>query len=333
MKRHKTPDPIERVVLEVAGGCNYTCKMCPQTTPGRGKSWTRKMSLKQFESIVDQIVPKYGHPQFNLEGSGDPTMAKDLDKYIEIVKKYNCKAYMYTNGARLHGNYMKRVVDAGIDFIRVSVIGYDTQTYRQWMDVDNFFTVKYNVMDLQDYIEQSGSNCEVSSYHLILNNSSTDVEIAMYRQNFIDPTGVTGYIWKMHNWSGNYKPNYGRDPSVRKTCGRPFAPEVTIRAGGIDLRTAAMTPCCQTLGPPNESLSVLGHLDEQSFEEVYFGEKYEELRKLHREERFDEIPYCKNCDFLYDDPEVLVWSNDSKAKTYHMLGTNFTLDKNVIVSC
>ena len=72
----------------------------------------------------------------------------------------------------------------------------------------------------------------------------------------------------------------------------------------------AMTPCCQTLGPPNEAKSVLGHLSEQTFEEVFYGEKYEELRLAHEEERFDDIDYCKNCDFLYDDPEVLVWSND-----------------------
>ena len=24
------------VVMEVFGGCNYTCQMCPQTNPGRG---------------------------------------------------------------------------------------------------------------------------------------------------------------------------------------------------------------------------------------------------------------------------------------------------------
>ena len=33
---------LERIVMEVFGGCNYTCQMCPQSTPGRGKSWTRK---------------------------------------------------------------------------------------------------------------------------------------------------------------------------------------------------------------------------------------------------------------------------------------------------
>ena len=45
------------------------------------------MPLKDFEKILDDIIPKYGKPQINLEGSGEPTMAKDLPKYIEAVKK------------------------------------------------------------------------------------------------------------------------------------------------------------------------------------------------------------------------------------------------------
>ena len=42
-----------------------------------------------------------------------------------------------------------------------------------------------------------------------------------------------------------------------------------------------------------------------------------------------DIDYCKNCDFLYSDPEVLVWSNDPSAKVHHMLGTDdsFILSK------
>ena len=101
-----------------------------------------------------------------------------------------------------------------------------------------------------------------------------------------------------------------------------FAPEITIRAGGEIGRTSSMVPCCQTLGPPNEEKSILGHLDKDSFEDVYFGKKYEDLRKAHSEKKFDDIEYCKNCDFLYEDPEVMVWTNDKNAKLHHMLGTD-----------
>jgi len=64
------------------------------------------------------------------------------------------------------------------------------------------------------------------------------------------------------------------------------------------------------------------HMDKQTFEEIYNGEKWNKLRNAHTSKNFDEIDYCKNCDFLYNDPEVLVWSNDKDAKINHMLGTD-----------
>ena len=312
---------LKRVVMEVFGGCNYTCQMCPQTNPGRGSNWTRKMPLSQFKKILDQIVPKYGVPQINLEGSGEPTMAKDLPLYIRAVKEKGLKCFMYCNGARLNGDFMKDVIDAGIDFIRFSIIGYNQEKYLKWMNIDNFDLIKKNILEINNYIKESKSKCQISTYHLITDNNEIDNEIQFYKNNVINKLNVTSYIWKMHNWSGNFSNPNPRIKSSRKSCGRPFAPEITIRAGGSIGKTSAMVPCCQTLGPPNEEKSILGHLDTQSFEEVYFGDKYNELRKAHTDGDFDKIDYCKDCDFLYEDPEVLVWSNDNTAKINNMLGT------------
>ena len=58
---------LQRVVMEVFGGCNYTCQMCPHSNPGRGTNFTRKMPLKEFERILDELTPKYGAPQINLD--------------------------------------------------------------------------------------------------------------------------------------------------------------------------------------------------------------------------------------------------------------------------
>jgi radical SAM protein with 4Fe4S-binding SPASM domain len=191
------------------------------------------------------------------------------------------------------------------------------------MSIDNFELLKTNVIKAKQYIKETNSKCEISSYHLILDNNQIEYEVDQYRNNFIGPTGTIGYIWKMHNWSGNYQPLYVRDPSKRRTCGRPFAPEITIRSGGIAGLKGAVTPCCQTMGPPNESKSVLGHIETTSIEDIWYGDAYNKLRKDH--EMGDFPDYCQGCDFLYEDPEVLVWSNDKKASTDHMLGTNFSL--------
>ena len=58
-----------------------------------------------------------------------------------------------------------------------------------------------------------------------------------------------------------------------------------------------------------DSQAVLGHLSEDTLSDIFLGENYEELRRAHEENRFDDIDYCKNCDQLYDTPESLVWTN------------------------
>ncbi len=311
---------LQRAVIEVFGGCNYSCKMCPQTT-GRGSDWKKKMPLDFFESILDQLP---GKPLINLEGSGEPSLLPDLPLYVEACTKRGLKSYMYCNGSKLVGDFAKDVVDAGISLIRFSCIGYDRPTYNHWMNVDNFDLILDNARFLSNYVKESEKDCTIASYHLILDNTKIEEEVNLYRKNFIEKAGTVGYVWKMHNWSGNYKPIYFRNAEKKKSCGRPFSPEITVRAGGNG-KLGAVTPCCQTLGPPNESKSVLGHFEDQTFEEIWNGQLYNDLRVKHSENRFDEIDYCKNCDFLYEDPEVLVWSNDNKASIDYMLGTDFSL--------
>ena len=122
---------IDRAVIEINGGCNYTCQMCPQTnkdgsTGARGKNWLTKMSLTEFEDSVAQCA-EAGLNVVNLEGSGEPTLNNNLPEYIAIVKKYGAKAFMFSNGMKMSGQFMKDVIDAGTDFFRFSMIGYNEQ--------------------------------------------------------------------------------------------------------------------------------------------------------------------------------------------------------------
>ena len=78
-------------------------------------------------------------------------------------------------------------------------------------------------------------------------------------------------IWKMHNWSGAYDVGATNQRKGEvKTCGRPFSPDVVIRAGGNDGKRGAVHPCCQVLGRDEEA--VLGHTSENTIQEIVEGE-------------------------------------------------------------
>ena len=191
------------------------------------------------------------------------------------------------------------------------------------MNSDDFYIVRENALEMQKYIKEKNSSCIVASYHLILDNNAISFEIEQYKKNFINVVGSYAEIWKMHNWSGVYNSEYKRQGNKR-TCGRPFSPDITIRAGGLNNTTLSVAPCCQTLGRDDEA--DLGSLENQSLIEVWNGERYKWLRQKHSEKKFDEISFCKDCDFLYGDPEVLVYSNNDLVKLNYMKGTKFSLD-------
>jgi len=314
---------IDRAVIEVNGGCNYTCEMCPQTfadgrTGARGKAWTGIMPLDEFKGYVDQCK-EAGLNVVNLDGSGEATIVRNLPEYIKVVKDAGAQSVIFSNGYRMNGAFMEECVDAGLSFFRFSIIGYDYDTYSKWMNSKNFYRTISNLHEMKRYVVKSKSDCTVATYHLILDNDNIDYEVEQYRK-IVMSANVKTEIWKMHNWSGVYDPLYDR-AGKKKTCGRPFSPDIVIRSGGLGGNTGAVHPCCQVLGRDDEA--VLGHGSVNTLKDIWYGEEYNKLRKQH--EMGDWPDFCKNCDFLIDDPEVLVYTNFGR-ENYKMYGTKFSLE-------
>lgn len=290
--------------MELNGGCNYKCQMCPQSR-GREKSFLKKLPIELLEKAIDD-AQQYGLTTVSLHGGGEPTLNRDFAKCVRLVKSRGLRCVSITNALRLTPELSAELVDAGIDVLRVSAIGYDAKTYSEWMRGGDYELVRSNVRAFVSLAGGTASQMHLN--HLILDKSNVAVEAGLYRQNWGEYTGAHSEIWMMHNWSGSddITLNYKRKGD-RRTCGRPFAPELQVRAGGIDGQKAAVVACCMVLG--QDSKAVMGHLDTQTIAEVVASPSYEELRAAHREGRFDDIEVCKNCDQLYDAPESLVWSD------------------------
>lgn len=315
---------IDRAVIEIQGACNFDCSMCPQDKRegGRHKGFLTKMSLLEFENYVSDCA-KHGLRVVNLDGSGEATLNRLLPEYIKIVKRYNAQAVIFSNGFRMQGQFMRDCVDAGLDFFRFSFIGPTPELYDKWMyntRGSNYHLIKNNIKEMVDYVKESGSSCTVETYHLITDNNNIDWELDKYKE-LVEELGVKTEIWKMHNWSGAWDIGENARKGEVKTCGRPFSPDVVIRAGGLDGKRGAVHPCCQVLGRDEEA--VLGHCSENTIEEVIRGEEYSALRESHRTGNYPS--YCKDCDFLLDDPEVLVYTNHNR-DLHKMIGTEFNLD-------
>jgi|TARA_B110000093_G_scaffold153392_1_gene169099 MoaA/NifB/PqqE/SkfB family radical SAM enzyme len=315
---------IDRAVIEVNGACNFDCTMCPQDkrVGGRHKGFLAKMNLMEFEDNL-RDCKQHGMRVVNLDGSGEATLNRNLSMYIALVKKYDCQAVIFSNGFKMHGQFMKDCVDAGLDFFRFSFVGSNPEKYQEWMNNtrgSSYHIIKKNIEEMMAYVKETGSTCVVETYHLITDNANIDAELDEYKA-LVEELGCKTEIWKMHNWSGAYDIGDNKREGTTKTCGRPFSPDVVIRAGGIDGGRGAVHPCCQVLGRDEEA--VMGHTSHNTIEEIIRGPEYSALRESHRTGEYTD--YCGDCDFLLDDPETLVYTNNNRA-TQKMIGTDFNLE-------
>lgn len=309
---------IRQLDMELFGGCNYDCDMCPQKDKGRERTFRSLLPFEIFKKIVDNSL-LHGVESISLHGSGEPTLCPYLPEAIEYIKSksQDIKVYCFTNGYQLTPVKSRKVIEAGLDVLRISAIGYDRESYAQWMSKDEYERVRGHAKEFQNIVNELGAKTELHTYHLVTDQTQLDFQVDEYQKNWVDYVGCQSEIWLMHNWAGTYDATpYSREELTLKferklkerSCGRMFQPMLQVRAGGLEKgRHGAVVACCMVLGRDSEA--VLGHLDTQTIEEVMTGEPFEELRKAHTEKRWDEISYCKGCDQLLDLPESLVWSN------------------------
>ena len=294
---------IEMVDIELVGGCNYRCRMCPHTDPGRETDFIKALPWSVFQSVIDQCL-ELGLKSVRLHGSGEPTLCRYLPEAVSYCKQHGLRTLITTNGARLDRDLCDQLISAGLDHLTVSATGYDQPTYLQWMGTDNYDLVRDNV---KYYSEKTGPD-KCNTYHLIIDPLRTQEELASYRKNWQHYTGAGIEVWQMHNWSGNWQQvRFDRSRGPQKSCGRMFNPVLEVRAGGLDGHHGAVVACCMVLG--SDSRAVLGHADTDTIKEIWNGVLYTQLRSAHSQGRWNDIDYCRGCDQLYDNAEVLVYTD------------------------
>ena len=60
---------------------------------------------------------------------------------------------------------------------------------------DNFELILKNIEEITKYIKKTGSNCQISTYHLITDNSQLKFEVDEYKKNIVSKTNTLAYIW------------------------------------------------------------------------------------------------------------------------------------------
>ena len=135
------PSPL-MFLVEPTNLCNLKCAFCPTSDEkllkevGRPKG---SMPLELFQKIVDDCKAfkgPDGTPGINVfyvHKDGEPLLHKNITEMISYAKKANIakEIRLVTNGIFLSPEMNRRLVDSGLDWIRISVNGMTDEKYAQ----------------------------------------------------------------------------------------------------------------------------------------------------------------------------------------------------------
>jgi radical SAM protein with 4Fe4S-binding SPASM domain len=144
--------PLPRELqVEVTASCNLRCRMClvryrPPLDREKGS-----LSFSRFREIVD-AVPTLD--VLTLQGLGEPLLAPDLLRMIAYAAGRGVRVGFNTNATLLTRATAERLVEAGLDWLCVSLDGATAATYESIREGARFARVERHVRALMDVLRE-----------------------------------------------------------------------------------------------------------------------------------------------------------------------------------
>lgn len=141
-------DPKRRwrlLQVESAIACNLRCVMCPWREITKNSINRGLMS----QAIWDAIRPHLTQVRsMDFTGGGEPLLQPHLVEWIADAKAAGCETGFLSNGLLLKKDLLERILDAGMDWICISMDGATEEMYEQIRVGSNFRRVCENVSNI-----------------------------------------------------------------------------------------------------------------------------------------------------------------------------------------
>jgi|GEM_PF-6791736 len=132
---------LKFVYLELTVRCNLSCEFCDKDM----KNSYKDIATLQFEEIVDQLLSE---TKLCLHGIGEPTMHKDLSRFIHYAKSKNLYVYFNTNFTLVSELQMQEFVSSKLDELRISLSAGERGSYKNYSGRDLFDNLLVNIQQM-----------------------------------------------------------------------------------------------------------------------------------------------------------------------------------------
>jgi len=268
------------IQIEPTLSCNADCITCGRS---KGKRPVGSMDFDLFKKIIDDAA-HVGVQRVLLFVFGEPLLHPQIIEMIRYIKAQGLAFHLTTNGELLDGSTGEAILRAGVtsaDYVTFSILGFSAAVHEQVMVGIHHDRVQQNVLQFVENRKKLGVNGPVieTVFYSIPENQHELVPFLDYWGNIVD-----------HAIYGGSALEALIDQQQTKKCQTRTC--ITLWERMVILWNGDVSMCGMDLN--GEWL--VGNMRGQSIQQVWQSEALVNIRKTHKDGRFDEISLCKYCD-------------------------------------
>lgn len=272
--------------IEPTNHCVMSCRMCPHGDMKRSKG---KLKFEDFQRWLDQGLLDFT-PFVWLHHFGEPLLYNRIFDMVIEIKNLGVQVGLSINPTLLSKERANQIFDSGLDLLHISLDGANQQTYEYYRgpnanyqiaeeNLRHFLEQKVQLKSMKPYVRMANIQMERSikendNYGARWNLDGVDEILFKRLESFdgsIERIRQLRQLWHVKpEWIG--------------PCYYPWN-ELSVLYDG------RVVPCCRDY----EGKAVVGHLNENTIEEIWNGKRLKEFRAKHLQGRRDELELCKDC--------------------------------------
>jgi len=285
-KYENPPEFPDRLHIQTISYCNARCLFCayPQVKDRLSHGIMRDDVYTRIIDEASQYPPK----RIALLLMNEPLLDRKLPERIAYAKKKLGDATEVTitsNGSILTPKVVDRLIDSGLDRIKISVEGLTKETYERVMGID--FQRTMDGINRLIETQRAGTQKKPRLVLSMVNIGLNEKELRRYK-SFWKKRGVKATFVAFENKGGNVQENEELHPfglTAFKRCYR-------FNRCAYILYNGDLIPCCADW----TRSFVIGNVNEKPIKDIWHGEKINSLRSHFKNGNHDLLPaICQKC--------------------------------------
>jgi radical SAM protein with 4Fe4S-binding SPASM domain len=266
------------VDIELASVCNLKCPMCYTITDKfKEKVNAKLIDFELFKKIIDEIGGKV--PALRLSLRGESTLHPKFIECIKYAKEKGIKEIStLTNGSKLELDFFKKMVEAGIDWITISVDGLDEE-YEKIRKPLKFQDTLKKISDIATYRKENNIHkpvIKIQSLWPAIKNNPTQ-----FYDTFEPITDLIAF-----NPLIDYLQNDSEIVYIENFSCPQLYQRLVVGADG------SVMMCSND----EENSHIIGDANIESIHDIWHGKKLNQVREIHKKkDGFLDIHVCKRC--------------------------------------